>query len=412
MATSKYYNLDVDTTLGGNASSDYVAPSQKAIKTYVDNAVSSGLPAQTDNAGKFLTTDGTDASWSYTIKPNYGNPIVLDFGTGMYGAAEYFRFKNTITFPSIYASLKVSVAADPELVFSGYTSGSKSAIRANKFVMEGTYGVLGESVKKWTLLYIEKFNNGNDIIVPTVGGKMAVQISTMPTAASTNEGEIYQYVGATDSTYTNGYFYKCVSDGGATPIYSWEQIYVQPASGGSVAIDGTTIEFNSLNEIQASAVVDQNTGIVKTWTGTAAEYDAIVTKDPDTEYIITDDIGDSATIIGEITEDVNELKAHEVIAFQAPTAQNNYTWYRKYADGWVEQGGQTISSAGNTAKNITFPVAMVDTNYTAQVTIHADLPFGSPGTNPGVDNNQTTTGMTIYSGNTGALYWEVKGMAA
>jgi hypothetical protein len=55
---------------------------------------------------------------------------------------------------------------------------------------------------------------------------------------------------------------------------------------------------------------------------------------------------------------------------------------------------------------------MVDTNYTAQVTIHADLPFGSPGTNPGVDNNQTTTGMTIYSGNTGALYWEVKGMAA
>ena len=32
----RYYNLDMDTTLGGVNASNTVLPSQKAIKTYVD----------------------------------------------------------------------------------------------------------------------------------------------------------------------------------------------------------------------------------------------------------------------------------------------------------------------------------------------------------------------------------------
>lgn len=61
--------------------------------------------------------------------------------------------------------------------------------------------------------------------------KVAVQYSTMPTASSTIEGKIVEYTGATDSTYTNGYFYKCVSDGATpTPAYSWERVDVQPGS--------------------------------------------------------------------------------------------------------------------------------------------------------------------------------------
>lgn len=37
MVTTPNYDLDVDTTLGGNNASDYIIPSQKAIKAYVDN---------------------------------------------------------------------------------------------------------------------------------------------------------------------------------------------------------------------------------------------------------------------------------------------------------------------------------------------------------------------------------------
>ena len=39
------------------------------------------------------------------------------------------------------------------------------------------------------------------------------QLSTMPTAGAENVGNIVQFKGATTGTYTNGYFYKCISDG-------------------------------------------------------------------------------------------------------------------------------------------------------------------------------------------------------
>lgn len=69
------------------------------------------------------------------------------------------------------------------------------------------------------------------------------------------------------------------------------------------------------------------------------------------------------------TEMFNDLNAHKVIDFQEPTAQNNYTWYRLYADGWVEQGGSVFISAGTAGLNtlINLPVAMADTRYTATI---------------------------------------------
>lgn len=62
----------------------------------------------------------------------------------------------------------------------------------------------------------------------------AIQVSTMPTAAVGEFGNIYQFVGTTDANYTNGYFYKCVSDGQTPATYSWTQTNVQPAGGGGL----------------------------------------------------------------------------------------------------------------------------------------------------------------------------------
>ena len=55
-----------------------------------------------------------------------------------------------------------------------------------------------------------------------------IQMATLPTASATEEGKIYQFVGTTTGSYTNGYFYKCVSDGGNPATYSWTQVNVQP----------------------------------------------------------------------------------------------------------------------------------------------------------------------------------------
>lgn len=129
--------------------------------------------------------------------------------------------------------------------------------------------------------------------------------------------------------------------------------------------------------------------------------------------------------IGKVTEELNELagdkvaKGHEVIEFQAPIAGNGYTWYRKYADGWVEQGGVydrgSVATSWNTT--ITLPVMMQNTNYTAIVS--AQWMDGDHLGENGINVEEKTTSsfkIYFYTGASGdgvrAACWEVKGMYA
>ncbi len=55
-------------------------------------------------------------------------------------------------------------------------------------------------------------------------GQVLPQYDTMPTPSASNEGQILQYIGTTTSSYTNGYFYQCINDGG---VYKWVEKSVQ-----------------------------------------------------------------------------------------------------------------------------------------------------------------------------------------
>ncbi len=97
-----------------------------------------------------------------------------------------------------------------------------------------------------------------------------------------------------------------------------------------------------------------------------------------------------------------------VIDFQAPTAANNYTWYRKYKSGWIEQGGTEVLT-GVKEKQITFPVVMRDDNYSPLVT--GSWSSASGPQMEGIENRQTT-GMRLTASYVGVtLFWEIKGMA-
>lgn len=62
----KYYNLDLDITLGGETASNTVVPSQKAIKTYIDTGVNA-LNNNIDNkADKSDTLNGYGIEDCYT----------------------------------------------------------------------------------------------------------------------------------------------------------------------------------------------------------------------------------------------------------------------------------------------------------------------------------------------------------
>lgn len=101
-------------------------------------------------------------------------------------------------------------------------------------------------------------------------------------------------------------------------------------------------------------------------------------------------------------------KADAVIDYQEPTAENNYTWYRKYKSGWVEQGGVEIASGSM----ITLPIAMANTKYTVQTTPTWGT-ANSSGTRGMCSYLKTTTSFNAQQdSNSGSFDWQVSGMAA
>lgn len=137
---------------------------------------------------------------------------------------------------------------------------------------------------------------------------------------------------------------------------------------------------------------------------------------------------------GEVTmaTDTKELRVHDgmkvggfrvptLVAVQYPSSANNYTWYRKYSDGWVEMGGK-ISYAGDTlgagqtgvvVNGLIFPVAL---STVASVSFGNTMMFWNCHA-----ANLTTTGMDVkvssqlavsYTQAAATITWEVKGMAA
>lgn len=104
---------------------------------------------------------------------------------------------------------------------------------------------------------------------------------------------------------------------------------------------------------------------------------------------------------------------HIVVETQLPTAENNYSWYRLYNDGFVEQGGkQSIADAANV--NVTFLIPMADTGYSftsGQMTYNQS---NNTYTNGWALTSYSEVGFTIHSATNGTnmFSWQVCGMAA
>lgn len=109
-----------------------------------------------------------------------------------------------------------------------------------------------------------------------------------------------------------------------------------------------------------------------------------------------------------------------VIAFQRPTAENGYTWFRKYASGWVEQGGKAPTASSDIILTITLPVEMSDTNYTIKTTSttgnqHANMTAVCTGTGHEISTTGFYIQVTNKNNNAASptyTYWQVSGMAA
>lgn len=102
-----------------------------------------------------------------------------------------------------------------------------------------------------------------------------------------------------------------------------------------------------------------------------------------------------------------------VVAWQVPTAENNYTWYRKYASGWVEQGCSALTNISPSGVTLSLPVTMSQFQYMVILT-----PISYSGDGIGVsvvsrtENSFIAKNKNYGSSATVPCLWQVSGMAA
>lgn len=76
------------------------------------------------------------------------------------------------------------------------------------------------------------------------------------------------------------------------------------------------------------------------------------------------------------------------------------SWYRKYSDGWIEQGGE-FTKQRDTNITVTFPLAFRNTNYTIATSQYANISRDGPGCS---FTSKSTTGITHNYGSWGSKW--------
>lgn len=166
--------------------------------------------------------------------------------------------------------------------------------------------------------------------------------------------------------------------------------------------DGTSITNNSSGQIQAAGVINSrdSSTTVKTWTGTRAQYNAIVSKDANTLYNITDDTTISLSIL-EALYPVGSIYITTASTCPLSTLISGSTW-TLVSSGRVLQGADSGHSAGTT---IEAGLPSFSYNYP---TNHTGYPNGSADT-----GNGTTTYQAYWRGwNTGNYSDSVYGQSS
>ena len=290
-------------------------------------------------------------------------------------------------------------------------------------------------------------HNVSEFATATQGAKAdtAVQpadLATVATSGSYNDlsdKPTIPTVGNGTITITQG----GITKGAFTTNQSGDTTVELDGGGSSVDIDNLTITENASNEIQAVAVVNQNSGVLKSWTGTLVEYNALETKSDDTMYVITDDDSEGVNVYtksevddllnnkqdtlvsgtniktingetllgsGNIKIEAGSSGSDYVIEYQMPTAENNYTWYRKYKSDWVEQGG-CIPQGSGAESYVEFPIPMATVHNPIWISIQTVADVMVNFNDIGVVD-VTNTGFSCYESDAYDKYWKTEGVAA
>jgi hypothetical protein len=170
----------------------------------------------------------------------------------------------------------------------------------------------------------------------------------------------WSYVGSEGAYYTKGEAdnkFSTITATGNSLDYTGNTLSLENSSGtvlSSVTINSTpdldnkSITLNGSSQLQTVGVInsrDTSTAI-KTWTGTRQQYDAIVSKDANTLYNITDDTDVTLTLL-EALYPVGSIYITTANSCPLSTLISGSTW-ELVSSGRVLQGASSGHAAGTT----------------------------------------------------------------
>lgn len=221
-----------------------------------------------------------------------------------------------------------------------------------------------------------------------------VQVKAMPDTAT--EGDVVQYIGFTDTSYTHGYFYEYAVN--ETGILSWKYLPVD-----AVYKPSNEEVLNKFSENGEGKVLYDNKPLASDnlWHGTQAEYDALGEYDENKTYVITDGgedadlssmvIDDTSTTTTNKTWSANKINNAIKEVYSTDEVKTNKVWidgkpiYRKVAT-------QTITTPEGFAPIGDFDTSLID----SVISIYGSIRQPSGNITPISFYNKANDGAYVY----------------
>ena len=215
------------------------------------SSFATGYSTNAEGSHSIATGNGTTAEGDYSVTAGQNNLVEGDYsasiGLANRADGDYAfscgYYNNALYDYSFAAGKNNNTSAEGQVVVGQYSADNSNSYfvvgagtgenqRRNIFEVGSNYININGSLKI----------NNNDAVFGQV-----IQKTIFEVAASSNVGEIYQYVGDNSSNWRNGYYYKSTYNS-LLSTHSWQQLDVQPRTSMTSLFDGvsSTSENNAL----------------------------------------------------------------------------------------------------------------------------------------------------------------------
>lgn len=371
-------NATLTITQGGTSKGTFTANASSDVTIALDAGGSSltagtGIDINSNDEIDIIQLDPTIIyNWTTTTvgSPTNNNGVWSNFSS-----ANYLTFaKPTASISSLecYFNFTTGSLGVYEVLISGNEDASSSkrgisiGIKSNRNIVfecrdeNDTY----HSVTMTTTLtdateYTFKINFSNGTITGTLYNSYNTLLETVTVSSSTLRFNMDERIGNTRGTQGNNPFSGSINLKGSyikvngnlldatSTVIGGDVAKATSSLYGLVKPDNSTITVSN-GVIETDAVIDNRSGsAIKTWTGTRSQYDAIVTKDANTLYNITDDTDVTLSLL-ELLYPVGSIYIGTMAT--CPLATLGIGTWQLVAAGRVLQGADSGQTVGDTVE--------------------------------------------------------------